>query len=72
VELLGYTSVQAIEPPMPADEDLNCWGLAQGADYTVLFFVPFNETLDDGKKIWNSFVLANEAVHVAHDLWQDP
>ena len=46
-ELLGYTSVQTLEPPMPADADLNCWGLAQGQDYTVLFFVPFNETLDD-------------------------
>ena len=30
--------------------------------------MPLNEAADNGKKIWDSFVLADEAVHVAHGL----
>jgi hypothetical protein len=34
--------------------------------------MPLDETLDDGKKIRESFVLADEAIYRAHDLWHRP
>jgi hypothetical protein len=34
--------------------------------------LPFDETFDDGKEIWDTFVLADEAIDVAHYLGTVP
>src|SRR5947208_13141202 len=39
---------------------------------SLLCGMPLDETLDDGEKIWDSFVLADEAIYIAHDLWHCP
>jgi len=41
-------------------------GLGGNNNASPLFFIPFNEGFDYGEKIWNSFVLADEAIYVAH------
>ena len=38
----------------------------QNARRTLLFGMPFDKTADDGKKLWDRFVLADEAIHVPH------
>ena len=32
----------------------------------LLLVMPLNETFDDGKKVWDSLILADETVCVAH------
>ena len=38
----------------------------------LLCGMPLDETFDDGEKIWDSLVLADEAIYIAHDLGHRP